>query len=151
MSRGESGSPYELRASVGPQADSKKHNAATCVFGTSRRFDRNDLRHSAAAPGPSSYAMPQSVELQQESGKKSMPSYGFGTSTRVQANMVYWKGKSGTAEGKDTPGPSYTHRSSVGGQVQSDLRSGSSFAFGSSQRFGPPPKERTPGPGEYNA
>ena len=77
--------------------------------------------------------------------------YGFGTSTRVQANMVYWKGKAGAAEGKDTPGPSYKLKSSVGGQVQSDRRSGSSFGFGSSARFGPPSKDRSPGPGEYNA
>eukprot|EP00964_Phaeocystis_antarctica_P065905 scaffold39804_cov68-Phaeocystis_antarctica.AAC.4 len=47
-----------------------------------------------------------------------MPAYGFGTSTRVQANMVYWKGKAGAAEGKDTPGPSYKLKSSVGGQLR---------------------------------
>jgi len=155
VSRGESGSPYELRASVGPQADSKKQNKPAYAFGTSQRFgvDRNDLRRSAAAPGPGSYAMPKAVEAQQESTKKSMPAYGFGTSTRVQANMVYWKGKAGTAEGKDTPGPSYKLKSSVGGQIQSDRRSGSSFGFGSSSRFGPgvSAKDRTPGPGEYNA
>ena len=192
VSKGESGSPYELRASVGPQADSKKRNKPNYAFGTSQRFATGELRKSAAAPGPGSYAMPKAVETQQEptksmavlylllhllylltvltytccaycahsrcspitaqeSTKKSMPAYGFGTSTRVQANMVYWKGKAGAAEGKDTPGPSYKLKSSVGGQVQSDRRSGSSFGFGSSARFGPPSKDRSPGPGEYNA
>ena len=68
VSKGESGSPYELRASVGPQADSKKKNKPNYAFGTSQRFgvDRNDLRRSAAAPGPGSYAMPKAVEAQQE-------------------------------------------------------------------------------------
>ena len=178
---------------MGPQADSKKRNKPNYAFGTSQRFATGELRKSAAAPGPGSYAMPKAVETQQEpnqehgrailtapltilcllclpilavltvlthgahlytaqeSTKKSMPAYGFGTSTRVQANMVYWKGKAGAAEGKDTPGPSYKLKSSVGGQVQSDRRSGSSFGFGSSARFGPPSKDRSPGPGEYNA
>ena len=53
----------------------------------------------------------------QESTKKSMPAYGFGTSTRAQANQVYWKGKAAGAGGKDSPGPSYQLRASVGGQV----------------------------------
>jgi hypothetical protein len=66
--------------------------------------------------------------------------------------MVYWKGKAGAAEGKTTPGPSYKLRSSVGGQVQSDRRTCSSFGFGSSVRFGPSSsKDRSPGPGDYNA
>ena len=87
----------------------------------------------------------------QESTKKSMPAYGFGTSTRAQANQVYWKGKVAGAGGKDSPGPSYQLRASVGGQVQSDRRTCSSFGFGSSARFGPTSKDRSPGPGEYNA
>ena len=75
VSKGESGSPYELRASVGPQADSKKKNKPNYAFGTSQRFgvDRNDLRRSAAAPGPGSYAMPKAVETQQEATKSITP------------------------------------------------------------------------------
>ena len=66
---------------------------------------------------------------QTESTKKSMPSYGFGTSTRMQANKVYWQGKA-TGEG-DTrnPGPTYSLKSSVGSQVQSDRRTSAAFGF----------------------
>ena len=88
---------------------------------------------------------------QTESTKKSMPSYGFGTSTRMQANKVYWQGKA-TGEGDiRNPGPTYSLKSSVGSQVQSDRRSARSCGFGSASRFGPTSKHRTPGPGEYNA
>ena len=54
---------------MGPQADSKKRNKPNYAFGTSQRFATGELRKSAAAPGPGSYAMPKAVETQQEPTK----------------------------------------------------------------------------------
>lgn len=147
------GASYDLNASVGPQSLSSKHNAPAFAMGTAQRFgeQRGEMRRMAAAPGPGSYALPEAVGASHESTKKSMPAYGFGTSTRMQANKVYWQGKTTAAEGTSTPGPSYQLKSSVGGQVQSDRRSRHGFGFGSASRFGETSKQRTPGPGEYNA
>ena len=82
---------YSLNQSVGSQVMSTKTSSPMPGFGTSNRDQMNKLyistEHEKAlsgnnSPGPSNYNMPESTGRQPLSKYSSMPSWGFGTSSR---------------------------------------------------------------------
>lgn len=90
---------------------------------------------------------------QVSSARSSAPAYGFGSSTRAQAEKIYLSSEHAklASGAKRSPGPAvYMMRSTVGPQVDGALLSAPQWAFGSSQRFsGDVPKDKVPGPGAY--
>lgn len=86
------------------------------------------------------------------SKKVSAPAYGFGSSTRQQANKVYMSAEhSRLSSSGNSPGPSaYSLRSAVGTQADARKVSAPTWQFGSAERFTYEKKSTAnPGPGQY--
>ena len=81
----------------------------------------------------------------------SSPSYGFGSSTREQANKVFVSHEhSKLATSGVSPGPaSLGARSTCGPQVDGTYASAPMWNFSSAKRFGVYGRDNVPGPGKY--
>lgn len=99
---------YTLSQSVGSQVVSTKASSPMPGFGTSNREQMNKLyistEHEKAqsgnnSPGPCNYTVPESTGRQPLSKYSSMPSWGFGTSSRFLGNAQRPGGN------MNTPGP----------------------------------------------
>ena len=91
---------------------------------------------------------------QVSSARMSAPAYGFGSSTRDQAEKIFMSREHSKLASKSiSPGPAgYTMRSTVGPQVDGAILSQPMWAFGSDKRFnGEIPKDKVPGPGSYDS
>lgn len=92
---------------------------------------------------------------QHESRKSTAPMYGFGSSDRSNMNKVFVTSEHAKAMyGKESPGPVYDTKSSLGKQESSKNNSSPLFSFGTADRFAKPAgtvptKTAVPGPGTY--
>lgn len=140
---------YSTVNPIGNQIESTKKTPAAFSFGSAQRFGgvRTDLMRGAFSPGPGSYRLVGTTgALSVESTNKTNPAYRFGYASRFADSGPMHR----------PPGPKYQVRPSTGPQLQSTMRSGQAYSFGSSQRFGKAyaalsPGIDSPGPGSYNA
>jgi len=92
---------------------------------------------------------------QHDSKKSTAPIYGFGSADRQQLQKVFLTPEHSKSDyGKNSPGPIYDLKSSMGLQSSSKKTSMPLFSFGTADRFAKPktgPGQTVPGPGAYQA
>lgn len=92
---------------------------------------------------------------QHDSKKTTSPIFGFGSADRVQLQKVFLTPEHSKSDyGKNSPGPIYDLKSSVGKQASSKNYSASEFSFGTADRFAKAktgPGQSVPGPGAYQS
>lgn len=91
--------------------------------------------------------------VQHDSKKSTAPIYGFGSADRTQLQKVFLTPEHSKSDyGKNSPGPIYDVKSSVGQQTSSKNTSAPLFSFGTADRFSRKAKMgqgAQPGPGAY--
>jgi len=141
-----------LKSAVGKQADSKKANQPSWVFGSQQRF-RSVHGVVPAGIGPGSYSTSAAVGSQPLSTKANGPCFGFGTSDREgMAKVFLTREHEKVNAGKVSPGPvSYTHQEAIGRQFTSKNPQAPGWKFGSADRwvYQGSSKMSNPGPGAY--
>lgn len=91
---------------MGCQVLSSKRSNATTGLGFGDRFNYDFVKRARDQPAPGEYAADKSCGKQINSGKKSLPLYSFGHSTRDGAKRVYISADHEKAVyGVDSPGP----------------------------------------------
>mmetsp|Transcript_13100 Transcript_13100/g.15822 ORF Transcript_13100/g.15822 Transcript_13100/m.15822 type:complete len:302 (-) Transcript_13100:366-1271(-) len=94
---------------------------------------------------------------QHDSRKETAPAFGFGSSDRNGATKVFVTAEHAKSSyGKESPGPVYELKSSLGKQESSKNESSPLFSFGTADRFAKPAgsvptRYSVPGPGAYQA
>lgn len=85
------------------------------------------------------------------SKRASAPSFGFGSSTRTQAGKVFISHEHSKTVTGESPGPAaYTHRASVGPQIDGSKISSPTWMFGTAERLKYEKRAASsPGPGAY--
>jgi hypothetical protein len=87
--RGTPGPVYDVTSGLGKQMLSTRATAARCSMGSARRFNNNTHNPMYAGPGAGQYrSVVSSLGKQPYSRSKSLPAFGFGTSTRDGAKNV---------------------------------------------------------------
>lgn len=90
---------------------------------------------------------------QHDSKKSTAPIYGFGSADRANLAKVFLTPEHSKSDyGKNSPGPIYELKSSIGKQSSSKCGSSPLFSFGTADRFNKPktgPGQAVPGPGAY--
>lgn len=149
------GPVYKHLVGLGKQPLSTAPCAARTHFGSAQRF-KSDSKTNVmlnTTPGAGQYASHKSaLGKQVYSKKKSLPAYGFGTSTRMGMQRVYISAEHEKGQyGQGSPGPMTARpKSAFRQQVNSSKSTSPSFGFGTSKRnsqYGNP----NPGPGTYCA
>lgn len=145
---------------MGAQQLSSKSNASVFSFGTDMRATdpekkNHDEMRSAAIPGPGAYAAPKAIGNQQDSTKRTMPTFGFGTCHRDQAA----KSSLGKLQAQSqlggylSPGPAALGAGppANGPQPHSGKATKPVISFGRETRFRSPraKSDVVPGPGSY--
>ncbi len=143
---------YEPQQSMGPQRSSSNVTEPTVSFPTAGRGRDPDLERAKKQPGAGQYRVPNAVGVQAESQKRSMPRYGFGSTTREHRDKVYISSEHSKSEfGMTSPGPAAIGPKAFGGtgkQVLSTKRTGATGTFGNAARA-TYATNSNPGPGEY--
>lgn len=152
---------YMLNPAVGKQVLSygpsgfarsvKNGSQPTWVFGKAERLM---VAKSTNMPGPGAYEIATAVGVQASSTKRSLPRFGFGTSTRENVAKVYISAEHEKVMpgGRDVPGPGqYPAQNMTGSRIASSRQAtGSAWGFGTSKRFSDASKRAgDPGPGQY--
>jgi len=94
---------------------------------------------------------------QTDSRKETAPQFGFGSSDRQNAAKVFVTAEHAKSSyGKESPGPVYELKSSIGKQDSSKNESSPLFSFGTADRFAKPAgsvptRASVPGPGAYQS
>lgn len=143
------GPAYEIAERLGCTPLSTKRTPPCVRMGSAPRFA------PAAARGPEmNYeASPSALGRQTYSRKKTLPSYGFGTSTRNGARGVYLSKEHGKVlHGVGTPGPMTAQCvSAFQRQAMSRKETLPAYRFGSARRLDRHLQDTAPGPCTYCA
>ena len=117
---------YTQRASVGPQVSGAKESSPLWTFGTEDRWAAKDresgmTKYAVAVPGAGTYDAGVGVgKHQPESKMKTLPAYGFGSSSREDMSKVFISEEMDKVRqfGRGSPGPaSFMLNPAVGKQV----------------------------------
>lgn len=147
------GPVYKNLLGIGKQPLSTAPSAARAHFGTAPRFNHGTKHAINNTPGAGQYGTHKSaLGKQVYSKKRTLPAYGFGTSTRQGMENVYISAEHEKGQqGQNSPGPMTCRpKSGFRQQVNSGKSTAPCFGFGTSTRqfkYGNP----NPGPGAYCA
>jgi len=160
--QGTSASPgpavYTQQASVGPQASGTKESSPLWTFGTEDRWaaqqrENGTTKYAVAVPGAGTYNTGVGVGQQQpESKTRTMPAYGFGSSSREDMSKVFISEEMDKVRqfGRGSPGPaSFMLNPAVGKQVLSGKEQQPLWVMGTAKRFGKDLTGWVPAPGHY--
>jgi len=149
---------YTQRASVGPQVSGAKESSPLWTFGTEDRWAAKDresgmTKYAVAVPGAGTYDAGVGVgKHQPESKMKTLPAYGFGSSSREDMSKVFISEEMDKVRqfGRGSPGPaSFMLNPAVGKQILSEKEAQPSWVLGTEKRFGKDATGWVPAPGHY--